>query len=121
MFHTTPRCNPKLRQARRRAPTAVILRSSSATPHGVILGRNPQGRPLFFRNPALQLACVARLRRTPCVLYCKKIAAGAGPYETSTGPMVMEKLGIRALRRMPCIDVFASFYFWGKRDPRGFN
>jgi hypothetical protein len=69
MFHTTPRCNPKLRQAWRRAPTAVILRSSSATPHGVILGRNPQGRRLFFRNPALQLAHGARYttRTAPCL------------------------------------------------------
>ena len=85
-FHTAPRCDPKSCQPRRGAPAAVILRSSPATPDGAILGRNPKGRWLFFRNPALQLAYVARLHRARRALSCEKIAAGAASYETSTDP-----------------------------------
>ena len=35
-------------------------------------GPQPEGTAAIFRNPALQLACVARLHYAPCVLLLRK-------------------------------------------------
>ena len=86
MFRAAPRCSPKACQGRRVVPALAIPGPIRATPYGALWGRNPTGRWLFFRNPALQHAHVARLHDAHRALACKKMTAGAASGEASARP-----------------------------------
>ena len=68
---------------------ALLLKIVADKPRNAVwqdFGRNPKGRALFFRNPALQRAHVASLHNAYCALSCEKIERGATISLALTGP-----------------------------------
>ena len=64
-LHSAPRCTPKPRQARRRAPALVIPRPRPATPNDGVFGPQPFGsRAIFSQCGVAARSCNAVTRRS---------------------------------------------------------